>query len=51
MARIPVHTVENAPEESRDALKGLKAKLGKVFNVHGEMAHSPAVLQAYLGIQ
>lgn len=51
MPRIPVHTVETAPESSRDGLKTLEAKFGKVLNIHGEMAHSPAVLQSYLALQ
>jgi len=51
MPRIPVHTVSSAPEASRDALKGLEAKFGKVLNIHGEMAHSPAVLLTYVAIQ
>ncbi|WP_411285648.1 carboxymuconolactone decarboxylase family protein [Lapillicoccus sp.] len=51
MARIPVHTTESAPEQSRDELKALEAKFGKVLNIHGEMAHSPAVLQSYIAIQ
>lgn len=51
MPRIPVHTVDSAPEASRDALKGLEAKFGRVLNIHGEMAHSPAVLHAYVALQ
>ena len=51
MPRIPVHTVENAPENSRDVLKALEGKIGKVLNIHGEMAHSPVVIQAYAAIQ
>ena len=51
MPRIPVHTLESAPEDSRDALKALDAKFGKVLNIHGEMAHSPVVLQAYVALQ
>lgn len=51
MARIPVHTTHSAPEQSRDELKALEAKFGKVMNIHGEMAHSPVVLQSYLAIQ
>lgn len=47
MPRIPVHTVETAPEASRDTLKTLEARVGKVLNIYGEMAHSPAVLNAY----
>ncbi len=51
MARIPVHTLDSAPENSRDQLKALEAKFGKVLNIHGEMAHSPVVLQSYIAIQ
>ncbi len=51
MTRIPVHTVESAPEGSRDTLKALAGKFGKVLNIHGAMAHSPAVLQTYAAIQ
>ncbi|GEM_PF-3719735 len=41
MPRIPVYTVDTAPEDSRDPLKALEAKFDKVLNIHGEMAHSP----------
>jgi uncharacterized peroxidase-related enzyme len=47
MPRLPVHSVETAPEESRDALKALEASTGRVLNIYGEMAASPAVLNAY----
>ncbi|WEV78165.1 carboxymuconolactone decarboxylase family protein [Janibacter cremeus] len=51
MPRIPVHTLETAPEDSRDALKALDVKFGKVLNIHGEMAHSPVALQSYVALQ
>lgn len=51
MPRIPVHTVDSAPEESRDQLKLLEATYGKVLNIHGEMAHAPAVLEGYAALQ
>lgn len=51
MPRIPVHTLDSAPENSRDQLKALEAKFGKVLNIHGEMAHSPVVLQSYAALQ
>ena len=50
MARIPVHTVASAPEKSRDQLKALESRIGKVLNIHGEMAHSPVVLQSYVAL-
>lgn len=51
MPRIPVHTTADAPRQSQDALRGLERRLGRVLNIHGEMAHAPAVLAAYQGIQ
>ncbi len=42
-----IHTVESAPEKSRDILKSLQAKLGFLPNVLGEMAESPALLKGY----
>jgi AhpD family alkylhydroperoxidase len=50
MPRIPVHSVDSAPEASRDKLKALEARVGKVLNIHGAMAHSPAVLNAYAAL-
>jgi AhpD family alkylhydroperoxidase len=51
MPRIPVHTLASAPKNSRDQLTALEAKFGKVLNIHGEMAHSPVVLQSYVALQ
>ncbi len=51
MPRIPVHTTDSAPEASRDALKQLEATYGKVLNIHGGMANSPAVLLSYVALQ
>jgi AhpD family alkylhydroperoxidase len=51
MPRIPVHSVDSAPEGSRDSLKSLESQFGKVLNIHGEMAHSPAVLEIYAAFQ
>jgi hypothetical protein len=39
MTRVLVHTVQSAPEASRDTLKALEAQMGKVLNIHGAMAH------------
>jgi hypothetical protein len=48
---VPFHSVYTASEPSRDGLKSLEAKFGKVLDIQGEMAHSPVVPQSYLGIQ
>jgi AhpD family alkylhydroperoxidase len=51
MTRVPVHTTADAPEHSRDELKALEARFGKVLNIHGAMAHAPVVLQSYVALQ
>ncbi|WP_028278498.1 carboxymuconolactone decarboxylase family protein [Arthrobacter sp. H5] len=51
MSRVTVHTLDNAPEDSRIELKSLEAKFGKVLNIHGAMAGSPVVLQSYVALQ
>ncbi|WP_220817834.1 nitrate/nitrite transporter NrtS [Amycolatopsis echigonensis] len=51
MPRVPVHTIGDAPQAARDTLSGLAARLGRVFNIHGEMAHAPVVLAVYAGMQ
>lgn len=51
MPRIPVHTVDSAPEGSRDPLKAFAGQFGKVLNIHGKMAHSPVVIQVYAALQ
>lgn len=47
MPRMPVHTVESAPQQSQPALKAVRDKLGTVLNIAGEMAHSPVVIGMY----
>ncbi|WP_294566176.1 carboxymuconolactone decarboxylase family protein [uncultured Arthrobacter sp.] len=51
MSRITVHTTDNAPEAVQTELGALAQKFGKVLNIHGAMAHSPAVLQSYVALQ
>src|SRR5258707_11541098 len=51
MPRVPVHTIDDAPEQSREALHGLQRRMGRLLNIHAEMAHAPVVLVAYEGIQ
>ncbi|NUS01260.1 MAG: carboxymuconolactone decarboxylase family protein [Nonomuraea sp.] len=51
MSRIPVHTVDSAPEASKATLAKMKARYGgRVLNIHAEMAHAPIVLEAYAGM-
>lgn len=51
MPRVPVHTLDDAPEETRPTLEGLQEKMGKLLNIHAEMAHSPVALAAYAAMQ
>lgn len=50
MSRIPAHTIESAPEQSRKSLERLTRRSGKLLNIHAEMAHAPVVLAAYTGL-
>lgn len=47
MPRVPVHGVDDAPADAQEDLKAMEEKMGKVLNIHGEMAHSPVVLATY----
>jgi hypothetical protein len=53
MTRIPTHTLADAPEASRPILESIIAfsPTGNVLNLHGQLAHSPAVLSAYAAIR
>ncbi|GHB32877.1 carboxymuconolactone decarboxylase family protein [Streptomyces chryseus] len=50
MPRIPVHTVDSAPAAGGETLRRLEKRFGRVLNIHGGMAHSPVVLEAYVAI-
>jgi hypothetical protein len=53
MTRIPAHTIEDAPEATRSLLAELVqfSPSGRLLNMHAQMAHSPAVLEAYVSIR
>jgi hypothetical protein len=53
MTRIPVHTIEDAPEAARELLAEMVqfSPSGRLLNMHAQMAHSPAVLEAYVSIR
>ena len=54
MARIPTHTIEDAPAAARPLLAEMVqfSPTGQPLNMHAQMAHAPAVLDAfaYLGL-
>jgi len=54
MHRIPVHTLETAPDESRSMLESVlngPGSIGRILNLQAQLAHSPALLGAYLGMR
>src|SRR5499433_4504361 len=53
MTRIPSHTIEDAPEVSRPLLENVIqfSPTGRLLNLHAQMAHSPAVLAAYVSLR
>jgi uncharacterized peroxidase-related enzyme len=48
MSLIQPLSITTAPEASQPLLEAVKAKMGKVPNLLGTMAHAPAVLSSYL---
>ncbi len=52
MTRIPSHTVQDAPAASRALLEDMLqfSPTGRLLNMHAQMAHAPAVLDAYTSI-
>jgi hypothetical protein len=46
MPRVPVHTSGDAPAQSREALRRLERRMGRLLNIHAEMAYAPVVLAA-----
>ncbi len=53
MPRIPSHSIEDAPQESRALLADMVqfSPTGRLLNLHAQMAHAPAVLEAYVSIR
>jgi hypothetical protein len=53
MARIPVHTLEDSPPSARPLLAEVIqfSPAGRLLNMHAQMAHAPAVLEAYVPIR
>lgn len=47
MARVPYHSVDDAPDASKEPLKRQSERVGKTINIFGAMAHSPAVIGLY----
>lgn len=50
MTDFKIHTVETAPEGSKEILAGAKKSLGFIPNLYGIMAEAPTALKAYNGL-
>jgi len=46
-SRVRVHDLESAPAASRKALANQARRVGKVLNIFGAMANSPALMNVY----
>src|SRR5712692_7844685 len=53
MTRIPSHSIAGAPEATRSLLAEMLqfSPTGGLLNMHAQMAHAPAVLEAYVSIR
>ena len=53
MSRIPSHTVEDAPPAAQPLLREMLqfSPTGRPLNLHAQLAHAPAVLEAYVALR
>jgi len=49
MSAYRVHTIESAPEKSRQALQGLQQAFGLIPNLAATMAESPVLVNGFVG--
>ena len=47
MPEFTAHTLDTAPQASRQVLQNTEKKLGFIPSLYGAMAESPALLEAY----
>jgi alkylhydroperoxidase family enzyme len=50
MERFPVHTLDSAPDASKDALRDVQDRFGMIPNLAGAMAASPVLIRSFIGI-
>jgi AhpD family alkylhydroperoxidase len=51
MTAFPIHTIETAPEESRETLRTVKETLGMIPNLAAAMAESPTLVRAFFAVR
>src|SRR5260370_9817548 len=47
MQKFTVHTIESAPEKSKQTLRGMQQKFGFLPNILGSMAENPVLLNGF----
>ncbi len=50
MHEYRVHSIESAPEKSKQALQGVQEAFGLVPNLAGTMAESPTLMNSFVGV-
>jgi AhpD family alkylhydroperoxidase len=50
-SRFPIHTIDTAPEGSREVLRQVKHTLGMVPNLAAAMAESPTLVKAFFAVR
>lgn len=51
MSTFPIHTIESAPEASRETLRQAKASLGRIPNLAAGMAESPVLVRSFFTVR
>ena len=50
MTRFPLHTLDTAPDASKQSLRDVQARFGMIPNLAAAMATSPVLIQSFIGI-
>lgn len=51
MTSFPIHTIDTAPEESRETLRNVRETLGMIPNLAAAMAESPTLLRSFFAVR
>ena len=51
MTPFPIHTIDTAPEESRQTLRHVRETLGMIPNLAAGMAESPTLLRSFFAVR
>ena len=51
MTAFPIHTIDTAPQESRETLRHVRETLGMIPNLAAAMAESPTLLRSFFAVR